>query len=45
MYGQSPPTWQIFAVIGLLALPSSAIVGVLAAWLWQHFAKRVRVAQ
>lgn len=34
-----PPTWQIFAVIGLLALPSSAIIGVFAAWLWQHFAE------
>ncbi len=36
VYGQ-PPTWLIMLVIGALALPSSAVFGLLAVWLWRHF--------
>jgi hypothetical protein len=40
MYAPQPPTWLIFAALLALAVPSSAVFGLLAAWLFDRFYRR-----
>lgn len=40
MYGQSPPTWLIFACIGALALPSSVVAGALGWLVYLRFTRK-----
>lgn len=35
-----PSPWLIVAVLVLLALPGSAVFGLLAAWAWHHLVER-----